>query len=83
MLFQKQTNKQTKKQPSRDLPGGSVFKNPPSKAGDVSLIPGGREKIPHTIGQLSPPAMTRESFSSVQFSHSVGHCNEVSWWLRW
>ena len=45
-----------------------MFKNPPSKAGDVSLIPGGREKIPHTIGQLSPPAMTRESFSSVQFS---------------
>ena len=55
-----------KKQPSRDFSGGSVFKNPPSEAGDVGLIPGWGDKIPHTTGQLSPPAVTRESFSSVQ-----------------
>ena len=45
-----------------------MFKNPPSEAGDVGLIPGGGDKIPHTTGQISPPAVTRESFSSVQFS---------------
>ena len=44
-----------------------MFKNPPSEAGDVGLIPGGGDKIPHTTGQLSPPAVARESFSSVQF----------------
>ena len=48
----------------RDLPGGSVVKNPPSNAGDSGLIPGPGTKIPDASGQLSP-------FSSVQFSHSV------------
>ena len=48
----------------RDLPGGSVVKNPPSKAGDSGLIPGPGTKIPDGSGQLSP-------ISSVQFSHSV------------
>ena len=45
----------------RDLPGGSVVKNPPSNAGDSGLIPGPGTKIPDASGQLSP-------FSSVQFS---------------
>ena len=36
----------------RDIPGGPVIKNPPSKAGDVGSIPGGGSKIPHAAGQL-------------------------------
>ena len=35
----------------RDLPGGSVVKNPPSNAGDSGLIPGQGTKIPHAKGQ--------------------------------
>ena len=35
---------------SRDLPGGSVVKTPPSNAGDWGLIPGDENKIPHAAG---------------------------------
>ena len=37
----------------KDLPGGPVVKNPPSNAGDLSLIPGQGTKIPPVMGQLS------------------------------
>ena len=39
-----------------DFPGGPVVKNPPSSAGDVDLIPGRGNKIPHAVGQISPCA---------------------------
>ena len=35
-------------------------KNPPSKAWDVGPIPGWGSRIPYAVGQLSPPATTRE-----------------------
>ena len=44
----------------RDFPGGSVVKNPTSKGGDQSLIPGRGTKIPHALGKLSRHAATRE-----------------------
>ena len=31
-----------------------MVKNPPSNAGNVGLIPGRGNKIPHAAGQLSP-----------------------------
>ena len=37
-----------------------MIKNPLHNAGDVSLIPGQGTKIPHTVGQLSLHATTRE-----------------------
>ena len=50
--------------PTGDFPGGSVVKNPPSTAGDTGSIPGGRTKIPHASGQLSPRAATTEPVQS-------------------
>ena len=44
----------------QDFPGGPVVKNPPSKAGDVGLIPGQGTNILHAAGQLSPCATTTE-----------------------
>ena len=41
----------------RDFPGGSVVKNPPSKAGDMGLTLGRETKIPCTEEQLSPHAL--------------------------
>ena len=43
-----------------DLPGGPVVKNPPSNAGDASLIPGPGPKVPHAMGQLNPHTATIE-----------------------
>ena len=40
----------------RNFPGGPVVKNLPSKAGDMGSTPGLGTKIPHGLGQLSPPA---------------------------
>ena len=37
-----------------------VVKNPPSNAGDASLIPGQGTRIPHAAGQLSPCTTTTE-----------------------
>ena len=37
-----------------------VVKNLPFNAGDAGLIPGQGTEIPHTTGQLSPHASTRE-----------------------
>ena len=45
---------------------GPVVKNLPSYSGDVGSIPGLVTKIPHSMGQLSSQAKTRES----------PHCNE-------
>ena len=45
----------------RYFPGGPVVKNPPSNAGDMSLIPGQGTKIPHAPGQLSPRAAATEA----------------------
>ena len=39
--------------PSWDFPGGPVVENLPPNAGDVGLIPGQGNKIPHGMGQLS------------------------------
>ena len=36
---------------SKDFPGGPVFKNLPSNAGDAGSIPGPGIKIPHMVGQ--------------------------------
>ena len=44
-----------------DFPGGPVVKNPPSNAGDSSLIPGLGTKISHATGQLSPHPAIREA----------------------
>ena len=45
--IQKQTNKQTQKNPNcRDCPGGPGVKNPPSNAGDMGSIPGRGTKTP-------------------------------------
>ena len=35
------------------LPGGPVVENPPSNAGDTSLVPGQATKIPHATRQLA------------------------------
>ena len=48
----------------RDFRGGPVVKNPPSDAGDVGLIPGQGNKIPHAKGQLCLYAATTEPSSS-------------------
>ena len=45
---------------SGDSPGGPLVKNPPSNAGDMSLIPGQGTEIPHAAGQLSLCAATPE-----------------------
>ena len=42
----------------RDFPGGPVVKNLPSKAGVSDWIPGQGNKIPHTMGQVSPRTAT-------------------------
>ena len=39
---------------TRDFPGGPGVKNPPSSAGDVSLIPGQGTKILHAPGGSKP-----------------------------
>ena len=57
------------------FPGGPVVKNPPAKAGDTGLIPGG--KLPHATGQRSPCSITTEA--RVPYSPSPatrGHCSE-------
>ena len=41
-------------------PGCPVVRNPFSNAGDASLIPGQRTKIPHPMEQLRPYAITTE-----------------------
>ena len=45
-----------KKALGRDFPGGPMVKNPPSNAGDKSLIPRRGTKIPHAMGQIRPEA---------------------------
>ena len=45
----------------KDFPGGIVVKNPPSNAGDLGSIPGLGTRIPHTTGQPSSRAATREA----------------------
>ena len=45
---------------SRDFPGGTVVKNPPSNAEDAGLIPGRGTRFPHAAGPLSPCATTTE-----------------------
>ena len=51
---------------SGDSPGGPVVKNPPSNAGDMSLIPGRGTEIPCAVEQLNPRATTRESVHTAQ-----------------
>ena len=46
---------------SREFPGASVFKKPPSNEEDSDSIPGQGTKIPHVAGQLSLHMATRES----------------------
>ena len=56
-----------------DFPGSPVVKNPPSNAGNAALIPHQGTKIPHAMGQLSPPhnywacAPQRESPSAANY----------------
>ena len=40
---------------ARDFPGGPAVKNPHSNEEDTGLIPIRGIKIPHALGQLSPP----------------------------
>ena len=59
--------------------GGPVVKNPPSNAGDTSLIPDLRTKIPQATGQLSPHVITAEPVPStvrVPQLEKPRHCNE-------
>ena len=50
------------KKDKTDSPGGLAVKNPPCKAGDVSLIPGPGTEIPHALKLLlNPCATARES----------------------
>ena len=46
---------------NRDFPVGPVVRHPPCNAGDACLTPGQGTKIPHTLEQLGPWAMTRAS----------------------
>ena len=45
---------------TEEFSGGPVVENPPSDAGDTSLIPGQGSKISHTTGRLSLRDKTRE-----------------------
>ena len=45
----------------KDFPGGPVVKNPPSNAGDMSLISGWETKISHASEQQSPSKLQLES----------------------
>ena len=56
---------------TRDFPGGPVVKNLPSSAGDVGSIPGQGTKIPHTVGQLSLCAETREKPVCLNERHCI------------
>ena len=47
--------------PMGDFYGGPVVKNLPSKTEDACLIPGQGTKIPHTAGQRSLHATSREA----------------------
>ena len=53
----------------RDFPGGTVFKNPPSNAGDAGSIPGRGTKIPHASEQLSLQATATEPTLHKERSH--------------
>lgn len=55
-----------------------MVKNMPSDAGVIGSIPGSRTKIPHTIGQLSLGASTREpACCKLQSPHALEPvCNE-------
>ena len=50
----------------QDFPGGSVVKNMPSHAGDMSSIPAWGTKIPHATRQLSLHATTKEACAPQQ-----------------
>ena len=43
-----------------EFPGSSMVKNLSSNTGDTGLIPGGRTKIPHAVGQRSLCSATKE-----------------------
>ena len=45
----------------RDFPGDPVAKILPFKAGDGGSIPSQETKIPHAMGQISPPTPARQS----------------------
>ena len=55
----------------RDFSAIPVIKNLPSSAGDTGLIPGGRTKIPHSVGQLSPWATTEEAMAQLGKVHML------------
>ena len=52
-----------------DFPGGSVFKNSLSNAGNVGSIPGQGSNIPHAAGHLNANAATTELFARNKRSH--------------
>ena len=53
-----------------DFPGSPVVKNPPSNAGDRSLIPGLGTDILHTMEQLKPTCHNyREAFTATKSLH--------------
>ena len=51
------------KDTNQDLPDGPVAENLPCDVGDVVLIPGWGNKIPHAVGQLSPGALEPTLFN--------------------
>ena len=59
-LCQKKVNSSFIKMLSQGVPGGSVVKHPPAKAGDLGSI-SWSGKIPHATWQLSLGATTTES----------------------
>ena len=65
----------SKKIEHRDFPCSPMVKNQPCNAGDISLIPGRRAKIPLAAEQLSPRGQILSPYATTR--ESVG-CNERS-----
>ena len=51
--WKKKLKTPTERWANGDFPDGPVLRNPPSNAGDTSLVPGQGTEIPHALGQLS------------------------------
>ena len=60
----KKKKKMTGSPATREVPNSPGVKNLPSKAGDVSSIPGQGTKIPYVTGQLNLCAATTEPMCS-------------------
>ena len=57
-----------------DFPGGPVYGNVPSNAGDESAIPAQGTKIPHATEQLSPRATATSPHAATTEAHVPRPC---------